>query len=172
MNRILKEKIIYKGRLLRFFVRKQKFPNGYVADLEVVKHPGAVLITPFLTDEKIILISQYRPVIGKYIWELPAGTFHKGENALLCARRELIEEVGYASSEWKKLGFIYPAPGYTDEKIIIFSAKKLKKVKTRREEDEVIRPKIFTKKEISRLLDSGRIVDAKTICALKLAGVC
>ncbi|MBL7155823.1 MAG: NUDIX hydrolase [Candidatus Omnitrophica bacterium] len=166
-----KVKSIFKGKILNVYLKRHKFPNGYVTDLEIVKHIGAVLIVPFLSKEKIVFIKQYRPVINSYIWELPAGTLSKGESVLLCAKRELIEEVGYAAGKWKKIGFIYPAPGYTTEKITIFKAYDLKKVDSVVQEDEMISVKVLSVKEIKKLFYSGKIVDAKTISALKMAKV-
>ena len=171
MRKILKRERIFKGKLLNLYLEKQRFPSGYLANLEVIEHPGAVLIIPFLSKHKIILIKQYRPVISSYIWELPAGTLHKNENLLSCAKRELVEEIGYIAKKWEKIGHIYPAPGYTTEKILIFKACGLKKVESEKEEDEIINPKIFLKSEIVRLFKSGNIVDSKTICALKLAEI-
>ena len=167
----LRQRKIFKGKLIQVSLRRQKLPSGFVADLEVVEHPGAVLIVPFLNEDRIILIRQYRPVVGSYIWELPAGTLNKGEKPLACAKRELIEEIGYTAGSWENLGYIYPAPGYTTEKIHLYAAKRLHKVRSRREEDEIIKPKVFTRLEISHLLETGKIVDAKTICALALSGI-
>ncbi|MCQ9207411.1 MAG: NUDIX hydrolase [Omnitrophica bacterium] len=166
----IKIKKIFAGKLLELYLEKKRFPNGYIADLEVIKHPGAVLIVPFLNKNKIVLIKQYRPVINSYIWELPAGTLNKGESPLSCAKRELVEEVGYKAAKWSKIGYIYPAPGYTTEKIIIFEAYGLSAVKADRKDDEDIVPAIFDKKGVMRLLKSGKLVDSKTIAALKLAG--
>jgi len=73
--------------------RKTKLPNGHTITLELVEHPGAVLIVPFLTTTKVILLRQFRPVINAYIFELPAGTLEKGEQPLACARREIIETI-------------------------------------------------------------------------------
>ena len=171
MKKVLKRKRVFNGRLIKLDLEKQRYPNGVVVDLEVVKHPGAVLMVPFLSKERIVLISQYRPVISSMIWELPAGTLNKKEKELSCAKRELIEEIGYKASYLKKLGYIYPAPGYTTEKIAIYEARKLRKVKSEPEEDELIKIRIFSKKEVIKLLKKGKITDAKTICALKLAGV-
>lgn len=167
----MKKKKIFAGKLLNLFVKKERLPGGYLAHLEVIEHPGAVLIVPIMNNKKVIFIRQFRPVINSYIWELPAGTLNKNESPLKCAKRETKEEIGYAAKEWKRIGHIYPAPGYTTEKIIIFKARGLKKVRHKKELDEVIRPNVFSEKEIKRLLRSGRIVDAKTICALKLAGI-
>jgi ADP-ribose pyrophosphatase len=171
MRKILGRKKIFDGRLIKVYCERQKFPGGYIGDLEVVRHPGAALIVPFLSREKIIMIKQYRPIIDAYLWELPAGTLHKDETLLACAKRELEEETGYTAAQWKEIGFIYPAPGYTTEKIIIFKAEKLKEIKARHEEDELIAAEIVRKNDVVRWFKSGKIMDAKTICALALARI-
>lgn len=170
MNKNLKT--AYKGRLINLYLEKHKFPNGNIVNLEIIKHPGAVLVVPFLTKDKIVFIRQYRPVINSYIWELPAGTLNKNENPYSCAKRELHEEIGYTAKIIKKIGFIYPAPGYTTEKIIIFKANNLIKAKFHKhEEDEVIEPHIFTNNQVKKLIRLKKIIDAKTICALAFCGV-
>ncbi len=164
-------KQVFKGKLINLYIASQRFPGGYVASLEIIKHPGAVLIVPFLSRDKIVLIRQFRPVINSYIWELPAGTLDKNEKPLACAHRELIEEIGYEAGVCKRIGYIYPAPGYTTEKIYLYAATRLRKVEKKSEEDEDITPMIFYRKEVIRLLKNGAIVDAKTIAALTLAGI-
>ena len=170
MKQVLKRKRIFEGALIKLFLQKQKLPGGFIADLEVVEHPGAALIVPFPDKDRVILIRQYRPVIGSYIWELPAGTLDENESHLHCAKRELIEETGYKAGKWARIGHIYPAPGYTTEKIVIFTARDLREAEAQKDEDEIITVKVFTRDEVSKLLKEGKIVDAKTICALKLAG--
>jgi ADP-ribose pyrophosphatase len=162
------EKSLYKGKLLDLSRKKIKLPNGYTACLEVIKHPGASLIIPFLNKDRIIFLRQYRPVINSYIYELPAGTLDKGEKPLACARREIVEETGYTASKFKKLGFIYPVPGYSTEKITIYRAEGLKKTASNVQQDEVIRSFVFTKSRVVSLFKAGRIVDAKTIAALAM----
>ncbi|RKY36278.1 MAG: ADP-ribose pyrophosphatase, partial [Candidatus Omnitrophota bacterium] len=71
---------IFNGRMIKVIEERKKLPNGLVMNLEIVKHPGAVLIVPFLTNHEIILLRQYRPVIDAYIYELPAGTLEKMRN--------------------------------------------------------------------------------------------
>jgi ADP-ribose pyrophosphatase len=114
-----KTKQVFKGRLLNLYLERRRLPNGYVLDLEIIRHPGAVLLVPFLNQDTVILIRQFRPVIHSYIWELPAGTLHARESYLACARRELREEIGYQAGVLKRIGYIYPAPGYTTERIVI-----------------------------------------------------
>ena len=167
----MKVKTLYHGTLIQLSLERKRLPGGYVADLEVVRHPGAVLIVPRLGHDRVILIRQYRPVIDAYLWELPAGTLKRNETPLGCAKRELVEEIGYTAKEWTRIGYIYPAPGYTTEKIHLFTAEGLNRVHARRDRDEIITPRIFSKKNIASLLAGGRIVDAKTICALVISRV-
>ena len=150
--------------------RSTKLPNGYTARLELVEHPGAVLIVPFLTRDKVILLRQFRPVINAYIFELPAGTLEKGEQTFACARREIIEETGYSAKKFTRLGIIYPVPGYSTEKITIYKAENLTERGIACEPDEVIETLVVTKKTVRDLFAAGKIIDAKTICAFAHCG--
>jgi len=177
-----KIKRVFKGKLLEVFVEKKRLPNGYLATFEEIRHPGAALIVPFLGKDKIIMLKQLRPVIRSYIYELPAGTLEKRELPIDCARREIIEETGFAARTLKLLGSIYPVPGYSTERIFIYKAEGLKKVERpacpkallqagrRVEEDEVIRSIVMDRRKVRRLFRSGKIVDAKTIAALAFCG--
>lgn len=100
----------------RLHIKRKKtvLPNGHRIEIELVDHPGAVVIIPFLSRDKIILLRQFRPVIKKYLYELPARTKERSESALRCARREIIEETGYAPRRLTRLGFIYSVPGLLD----------------------------------------------------------
>lgn len=163
-------KPVFKGRLLKVYIKKERLPHGYLATFEMVKHPGASLVVPFLDKDTIIMIRQLRPVIGSYIYELPAGTLDVGESPLECARREIIEETGYSARRFSPLGSIYPVPGYSTEKIFIYKATGLKAVSRKPEEDEVIEHKAMTRPAVKRLFARGKIADAKTICALAFCG--
>lgn len=163
-------KNVFRGKLLNVFVKKVRLPNGYIARFEIIKHPGAALIVPFLKRDKIILLRQLRPVINSYIYELPAGTLSKNESPIACARREIIEETGYSTKKLTLLGDIYPVPGYSTEKIIIYKAEGLTKTERRIEKDEVMENRVVTRSEVRRLFKNGRLVDAKTIAALALCG--
>jgi len=150
--------------------RATKLPNGHTVRLELVEHPGAVLIVPFLTRDKVILLRQFRPVINAYIFELPAGTLEKGEQPLACARREIIEETGYSAKKLTRLGSIYPVPGYSTEKITLYKAENLTERGMACEADEVIETLVVTKKMVREFFAAGKIIDAKPICAFAHCG--
>lgn len=162
---------VHRGRLIDLLLCRRRLPNGRVCELEIVRHPGAVLIVPFADPGRVVFIRQYRPVIGAYLWEFPAGTLRPGERPLRCARRELEEEIGCVARVWKRIGTIYPVPGYGTEKIRLYAARGLEWGACRREEDEIISTRVFGFREVRRLLASGAIVDGKTIAALVRAGI-
>ena len=126
---------------------------------------------PFLSPDKIIFLKQYRAVMGKTLYELPAGTMDKGESPLSCARRELPEETGYAAKKITPLGKIYPVPGYSTEVIHIFKAQQLIPEKAEKDFDEIIRTMILSRSQIKKLFQQTKIHDAKTICALAFCGI-
>lgn len=159
-----------RGKKFSFAVVRKTLPNGLRVEVDRIEHPGAVLIIPFLTKDKVVFLDQYRPVLGRYLLELPAGTLDKNERPLLCARRELIEETNYKAGRLQRLGRIYPVPGYSTEIIYIYKAEGLTQEKGTRDKDEIIRPKILTKMEAKKIFQKGRIHDAKTICGLVLCG--
>jgi len=160
----------FNGKLIKVSERPTILPNGYKVILEVVEHPGAVLIVPFIDNNRMVLIKQYRPLIGQYIYELPAGTLAPAEKHIVCARRELLEETGYRARKITRLGQIYPACGYVTERIVLYKAEGLKKEEVAPEQDEIISLCVMTKAQIKKLFRSGKIIDAKTICALAYCG--
>ncbi|MFQ5952166.1 MAG: NUDIX hydrolase, partial [Candidatus Omnitrophota bacterium] len=167
---ILSRKRIFKGRLINVFAGKKKLPGGRIAYFEQIDHPGSSVILP-LALGKIVFIRQYRAVIGKYIWELPAGTIARGETPYACAKREITEETGYKVKNLRQIGAIYTTPGFCNEKIYIFKADCIKKKTPRREKDEQIRVKLFSRKEAKGLFKRGKITDSKTIATLAFANI-
>ncbi|OGX24941.1 MAG: hypothetical protein A2787_03145 [Omnitrophica WOR_2 bacterium RIFCSPHIGHO2_01_FULL_48_9] len=160
----------FKGKIITVTRKRTRLPNGYMADMDFVVHPGAVLIVPFVNPQEILMLRQYRPVIGKYLYELPAGTLKIKENVLSCARRELNEETGYTAKKLSLLGKIYPVPGYSTEIISIYEAFELKEKAMPKEPDEVIQVHRFKKSRVLKMFKRGHIRDAKTICALAFCG--
>src|SRR5674476_394619 len=129
---------IFRGRRLWIEKRTIRLPNSIVRE-KVIIHPGnAVAILP-LNGDRCKLLKQYRYAIDQYIFEAPAGTMETGEEPLVTARRELIEETGFTAQTLVSKGFIYTTPGYTDEKIFLFEARGLSPSQEYdKDEDEVI----------------------------------
>ena len=159
-----------KGKKFSYSIEKRLLPNGKITTIDVIWHPGAVLIVPFVNKNSVIFLRQYRAVLEKYLYEFPAGTLDPKEKLLTCAKRELAEETGFAARRWRKLGKIYPVPGYSTEVIHIYQAEDLFERQADKDVDEIIETCTFSKHEIREMFHLGQILDAKTICALALCG--
>ena len=160
---------IYDGRVFKLVRENVTLENGTTTDMEFIEHPGAAAVIPFLDDGRILLLKQYRHALKKDIWEIPAGTLDPHEKIIDCAKRELIEETGYSASGWHKLGEITPVPGYSNERIHIYLATKLKPAEQHLDADEVIQVQEVDFKDAFDMIGNGEIQDAKSIAGLLMA---
>ena len=161
--RELAHEVVYRGRV--FEVWRETY-RGHV--VEKVVYRGAVVIVP-VEGDRLLLIRQYRPVVGEYLYEFPAGTLEPGESPEECALRELEEETGYRASILEKLGSFYSSPGYSTEVLHAYLATGLKRGSARPDEDEEIEGIVtFGVEELLRMVRDGEIKDAKTVTAFTL----
>lgn len=170
----LSSRRVYSGRVISLDVDTAKFPDGSVGEIEMVRHPGASAVVPFLDDPKspsarILLIRQYRYAANSFLLEIPAGRLESGETPEGCAARELEEETGRKAGKLKKVLDLYTTPGFTDERIHLFLAWDLKAGTLARERDELIEEYPVELSEAVRMVGSGEIADAKTAIGILLA---
>lgn len=163
---VQERELLRHGRVFDLFVEKVSFKNGFEMEMEIIRHPGAAAIVPVDADLNVIMLKQYRHAIGKYIWEIPAGTLDENEDPLICAQRELTEETGYRAESWESLGAITPVPSYSDEKIDLYLAQDLLPAKQNLEQDEIIQVEKLPLSDSVRMVLSGEIEDAKTIAGI------
>jgi ADP-ribose pyrophosphatase len=156
----------YRGRRLRVRRERHALPDGRRVSLDAVRAPAVAYILPLLDDGRVVLIRQYRPIVGEEIWELPAGTIEAGESPEACARRELAEETGYEAGRVEPLGEALADPGLTDERIFLFVARDLRPVARGLDSDEHIEVVPAPLTEAYRMADAGEILDAGTLVAL------
>ena len=98
----------------------------------VVEHPGAVVVLAVDDQERALVLRQYRHAPRQRLVELPAGLLDQpGEDPLVAARRELLEEGAIEAEEWTHLSTVYNAPGISDERIDIYLARGLREVPDR-----------------------------------------
>ena len=160
---------VYSGRLLKIDRDRVELPNGGTTDLEMVRHPGAAAVVPFVSDHEILLVRQFRYAAKGFIYEVPAGTLQKGEAPEACAAREVQEEVGHKASRFEHLASIYTTPGFTDEVIHLYIGRDLTPVEQNLDHDEVLTVERVPFTEAIAMIRDGRLVDSKSICALLLA---
>lgn len=162
------EKEIFRGRVFRLVLRNLRLPNGRQVRFNIIEHPGAVAIVPLLDNGEVILLRQYRPSIGRTIYEIPAGTLENGERPLQAARREIREETGYRARRWTRLGTFYTAPGFCTELLHVYLAQDLVPAPAAGDPDEVLRPVRVPLHRAIQMVRTGRIRDAKSIAGLFL----
>jgi len=165
---------MYTGRVINLDLDTVRFPNGTLGELEMVRHPGASAVVPFLSDPtgddpQLLLIRQYRYAAEQYLYEVPAGRLDAGESPEHCARRELREETGCAAERVEHLFTMYTTPGFTDEKIYVFMATGLTRGENNREADEFIEVETVRLSRALSLIQEGEIPDGKTALAILYA---
>lgn len=153
----------YKNDLFSVSEEHAVDPDGFEIRRAIVHHRGSAVMMAVDDRNRILLVQQYRVPARRKLWELPAGRLDAGETTLQAAKRELMEETGYRAKKWKKLVLFYPSPGYVAETMTIFLATDLTAGKATPMDDERIEARWFTPKEIEAGMDSGKIIDAKTM---------
>ena len=160
---------LHQGRVFRLVNETYSLANGVTSDMDFIQHPGAAAMVPMLNQSEVVLIKQYRHAIREFIWEIPAGTIDPEESAIHCAKRELIEEIGYSANDWHQLGTITPLPGCSDERIHIFLASELQPANQNLDDDELLNVHSMELSKALEMIFSGEIQDGKTISGLFLA---
>ena len=162
----LASELVHQGKFLEVYRDTVRMPDGATAWREYVKHPGAVMMLAFVDDDTIILERQYRYPKRKHYIEIPAGKLEAGEDPLVTAKRELIEECGYEARDWWHIASMDPTIGYSTEVIHLYGARNLVHVGAKLDVGEHL--ECFTAKidDAVEWIRDGIITDSKTTFAL------
>ncbi|MDF1507497.1 NUDIX hydrolase [Robertmurraya sp. DFI.2.37] len=168
-EKTIKTEPVFSGRIIRLQVDEVELPNGNTSTREIVKHPGAVAVIPITSDNKIVMVEQYRKPMEKVLVEIPAGKLEKGEDPAYTAARELEEETGYESQSLEWLISFYTSPGFADEIVHLYVAKGLTKKENAAslDEDEFVNVLEVTLEEAIEFVKEQRVYDAKTAYAIQ-----
>ena len=170
LERNISSELKHAGHVVKMYHDQVELPNGKLANRDVVRHPGAVVIVPVLPDGSLVFVEQYRYPINQVLLELPAGKLDPNEDPAKCAERELKEETGYHAQELSYLGKMVTTPGFCDEVIYMYKATVLTASQATPDEDEFLNVKIIHHTDIGTLVQNGDLYDSKTITALFFAG--
>ena len=153
---------MFDGNLLKVHRDIVRLPDGGRGQREYIRHPGAVAVVALFDDGTVLLERQFRYPHRREFLEIPAGKLEPGEPHLDTAKRELLEETGYVAAEWKSLGTIHTAIGYSDEAIELFLAKKLTHQAAQLDAGEFLETLLVPLDEAIAMVRDGRITDSKS----------
>jgi ADP-ribose pyrophosphatase len=164
----------FEGRIFTVTVDRVIVPNGRTVTLDMVRHPGSVVLLPMQDDAHVVLIRQYRYALDRWIWELPAGSLDAGEDPASAAARECEEEIGLVPGRVDFLGAWYPTPGFCTEVMNYYRLGDLRAPapghpQAHKDEDEDIRVHVFALDDARAMVRRGEILDLKTAWGLTLA---
>lgn len=166
----LARRLVFAGKVFDVTRDRVRLPHGPVAELDVVRHRGSVVLIPEPAPDRVILIRQYRYAVDRWLWELPAGSLEPGERPDRAARRECAEEIGLRPRRLVRTGTFYPTPGFCDERMIFYRCLDLVAPArpAAQDEDEALEPRTFTRRQLARMIRRGEIVDMKTVVGLAM----
>jgi ADP-ribose pyrophosphatase len=156
----------FRGRVISLTSDDVLLPNGHLASLEVVHHPGGAAVVAIDAQERVCLLKQYRYVADGWLWELPAGKLEPDEPPLLTAQRELVEEAGVSALEWRSLGSYLSSPAIFTEVLHLYLATGVQPAALAHEQAEVIEVHWVPFSEACGWAESGLIRDGKTAMGL------
>jgi ADP-ribose pyrophosphatase len=161
--------VTYRGRVFKVLRDQVRLPNGNLAELDIVEHPGAVTLLPVDREGQMWLVRQYRHAAQAELLELPAGALDEDELPEDCARREVREEIGMAAGQLLKVGEFFLAPGYSTEYMYVYLATDLRPDPLQADDDEFLSVETIPIAQVYHLAETGQIRDSKSLAALFLA---
>ncbi|MEU4681330.1 NUDIX hydrolase [Micromonospora sp. NPDC023737] len=165
----------WSGRIFDVVTEEVTMPGGGTALRDIVRHVGAVAVVALDDAGQVVLIRQYRPPVGRHLWELPAGlTDVSGEDLAAAAARELAEEVDLTAGRMDVLVDLHSSPGFTDELVRVFLARDLADVPPerrheRRDEEADLQVVRIDLDEAVAMVLAGEITNASCVAGLLAA---
>jgi ADP-ribose pyrophosphatase len=157
---------LLRGHFLHAMRDTVRLPDGKEASREYVIHPGAVMVVAELPDGRLVLERQFRYPVQSVMVEFPAGKLDPGEDSLVCAQRELLEETGYTARQWARAGVLHPVISYSTEFIDIWFARELTAGERQLDAGEFLDVFSASADELLQWCRDGRITDAKTLTGI------
>ena len=171
MENTINEEKKWKIRSSEYLVRRPwltarrdvaELPDGRVNhEYYVLEYPDWVNIIAITKDGQMVLERQYRHALGKTCYELPCGVIEKGETPLEAAKRELLEETGFAGGEWQEWMTLSPNPATSTNLAHSFLAVGVKKVSGQHlDATEDIDVYLLDQDYVRELLENNQILQA------------
>ena len=157
---------MYEGSFIKVFKDNVQLPDGSVSTREHIDHPGAVAVLAILENGDLLMERQFRYAPQREFIELPAGKIDHGEDILLTAQRELLEETGYIASNWTHLTTAWPCIGYANERMEYFLAQGLTYQGRQLDDGEFLEVFELSLTDALDWIREGKINDSKTMVGI------
>ncbi|MGD9794017.1 MAG: NUDIX domain-containing protein [Acidimicrobiia bacterium] len=167
--RQLSTKPVYANPWMSLREDQVLMPDGNTTVYGVITTAPAMGILPFLDDDTVVMVQQWRYVAGRTTWEMPTGGAHPGETLIEAAQRELTEEIGYRAGHLEHLSTFNTSKSIMDETAHLFVARDLERAAAVPDATEFIVVREFAFDDVLSMVRRGEIVDAMTIIAVLLA---
>lgn len=162
----LNSELMYEGDFIQVRKDMVRLPDGAISSREYINHPGAVAVLAVLDNGNLVMERQFRYAPQREFIELPAGKIDHGEDILLTAQRELLEETGYVASEWIHLATAWPCIGYADERMEYFLARGLTHKGRNPDDGEFLEVFELPLQEAIEWIRLGKINESKSIVGI------
>jgi len=169
MPSTLRTDYLFQGKIVSVRLDDVRLDDGHVSRLEVVEHVQSMTVVAIDSEQRIVLVRQYRHPAGQELLETPAGCLDPGEAAEDAANRELAEETGLRAHKVTPVGGFYLAPGWATEYMHVFLAEDLYDSFAEADEDERIEVVRLPIAEWEAKIAAGKVLDCKSIAAWHLA---
>lgn len=143
-----------------------ELPDGATTLYGVVRCGSCVGMLPFVDDDHVLIVQQFRYIAGRDTWEMPTGGVHKGESIEAAAQRELAEEAGVRAGRLTPLTTYATSKSVIDETAHLFLAHNLTAAAAQPDATENLHVHTIAFTDALHMVLDGRIVDSMTIIAI------
>ncbi len=165
-----RDELLCSGRRVRLYKRTVSVMGREVYK-DLVSFGESVVILPLLDDGRAVFVRQWRAPLGRWILELPAGRIESGEDPEETALRELEEETGYSAESIERIASACVSPGYSDEVIHMFIARKLREGRPHPEAGELLSVVIMRPEDYLSGSEEVRDLKSLALVLLYLSGI-
>lgn len=167
--RVIRSETVYNGEpWLRVHRHDVRLPDGSIINghhaIEMIR--PAVGVVPVDDDQRVLMVEHERFITGTIGWEIPAGGIDVGEETIVAAARELLEETGYRASTLQPLGHYHPSNGISNQVFHICVARGLSRAGEVQDKNEVRRIAWWTAEQVKSLIADNQILDGLSLTSL------
>jgi 8-oxo-dGTP pyrophosphatase MutT (NUDIX family) len=169
--RLRASRYVVDSPYMRLRIDEVELPDGTIVPNYYVRESrGFVTVLPLTSDDRVVLVRQYRYGADSIHLELPAGMLLDGEDPLECALRELAEETGYEAERCELAAQYYPEPVRSTARAFVYIAFGVRKVgMPKPDPTEHLEVEVAALSEFRAMLADGRIDTGASIAAGYLA---